>query len=154
MRIRYAVPSLTIATALAALAPRVAYAHTIYVGSCNASANSVATITDAINTIAPNGTIKICPGTYYEQLTITRNMTLEGVTSGNSSLVLLLPPSTGLTNNAPDLDGGTPTAAQIAVQGATVSISNVTVDAAGNTVGTNGCAWDIVESSTKMPAAH
>jgi hypothetical protein len=80
-------------------------------------------------------------------LTITKNVKMVGVNPGpsNSSLVLIVPPAAGLANNAPDLDGGSATAAQIAVQGATVSISNVTVDAAGNTVGANnGCGWDIV----------
>lgn len=134
------------AAALAALAPHVARAHTIYVGTCNPNANSLPTITQAIAAVGVNGTVDICPGTYAEQLTITRNVKLVGVNPGpgNSSLVLIVPPAAGLANNAPDLDGGGPTAAQIAVQGATVSISNVTVDAAGNTVGANGCAWDIV----------
>jgi parallel beta-helix repeat protein len=146
MRIRHAVPVLAIATPLAMLAPQVARAHTIYVGTCNPNANSVSTITQAISAVAPNGTIDICPGTYAEQLTITKSLKLVGVNPGpsNSSQVLIVPPAGGLLNNATDIDTNQPTAAQIAVQGATVSISGLTVDGTGNGIGTYGCAWDVV----------
>ncbi|HTZ69386.1 MAG TPA: right-handed parallel beta-helix repeat-containing protein [Acetobacteraceae bacterium] len=129
------------AAALVALAAPAAHASKIYVGTCNLKANHVATISEAIIAIGNNGTIAICPGTYSEQLTITRNMKLEGVTDKiNATGAIITPPSGGLVANDTRLDGSTPVAAQIAVDNATVSISNVTVEGAGNLLG--GCGPD------------
>ena len=130
MRLLHAVPLLAIASAPAA------HAAVIVVGSCVTGATSLPTITQAIAAAGTNALIKICPGTYAEQLTITKSLKLAGIASGGSSQVLIVPPAGGLLNNAPDLDTGQPTAAQIAVQGATVSISGVTVDGTGNGIGT------------------
>jgi parallel beta-helix repeat protein len=138
MRIRYAVPFLAVAGVHSA------HASVVVVGSCIAGATSLPTIGQAITAAGANATIKICPGTYAEQLTITKNLTLVGVTSAGAAQVLIVPPAAGLANNAPDLDTGQATAAQIAVQGATVSISNITLDGSGNGAGAYGCAWDVV----------
>ena len=140
MRLFYAVPLLAIAAAPSAYAR-----HTLAVGTCLPNLTSLPTITQAIAAAGTNADIKICPGTYAEQLTITKSLTLEGVTSGNSSQVLIVPPAAGLANNAPDIDSGQPNAAQIAVQGATVSISGLTVDGTGNGVGpAYACSWDLM----------
>ncbi len=139
MRTLYVLPLIAFATAHSARS-----APYIAVGTCLPNATSLPTITQAITAAASNAIIKICPGTYAEQLTITKNVTLEGVASGNASQVLIVPPSGGLVNNAPDLDTAQPTAAQIAVQGATVSLSNLVVDGTGNGIGAYGCAWDVV----------
>jgi hypothetical protein len=140
------------ATAMAVLTPQFAHAA-VQVGGCATGAN-YPTIGAAIAGVPTGGTIDICPGTYPEQLTINKSLKLIGVTSGNSSQVLIVPPTTGpnagLANNASDFDnGGTPIAAQIAVirttSAVSVTISNLTVDAAGNTVGANnGCGSDVV----------
>ncbi|MEJ0044787.1 MAG: hypothetical protein WDN04_00455 [Rhodospirillales bacterium] len=104
MRLLHAVPLLAIVASSSAYAR-----HTVVVGSCLPNSISLPTITQAIAAAGANTLIKICPGTYPEQLTITKSVTLEGVTSGNSSEVLIVPPAGGLTNNAPSLDSGQPT---------------------------------------------
>jgi parallel beta-helix repeat protein len=140
MRIRYAFPLLAVAAAPAA------HAGTVQVGGCLANTvTNFASIGAAITAAGANAKIKICPGTYAEQLTIVnKSLSLIGVTSGNSSQVLIVPPSSGLANNAPDIDTGQPNAAQIAIQGGAVSISGLTIDGTGNGIGAYGCQWDVM----------
>jgi hypothetical protein len=89
------------------------------------------TIQGAINGVPPGTTIKICPGKYYEQLTIAQSLSLVGVASGGADAVVIYPPATGLGVNTTDARGAV--AAQILVQNTTgVSISNLTVDGTGN----------------------
>ena len=55
------------------------HAGTYYVGTCHA--NSFATISDAVNssTVTPGSTIRICGGQYFEQVIISKPLTLVGV---------------------------------------------------------------------------
>jgi parallel beta-helix repeat protein len=111
----------------------------IAVGSCDPKLTSLPTISQAVTAIGPNGTIEICPGTYPEQVVITRSMNLTGLSSGNSSYPSITVPNGGLVQNTVDLDGGLPTAAQILItNGAMVNIKNLTVDGTGNNVQTCG----------------
>ena len=87
MRIVFALPFFAIAAMPAAHATSY-----IAVGTCLPNVTSLPTITAAIAAAGRNAIIKICPGTYNEQLTITKNLTFKGVTSGGSSQVLILPP--------------------------------------------------------------
>lgn len=128
---------------LTCLLGQAAQAATVQVGSCKTGLAQYPTIGAAI-TGAPSGsTIWICPGVYAEQLTITKNLTLEGATSGNSAGAIIIPPSAGLTENATDpAPGAAPgfpaVAAQIAVTGpATVNINHLTIDGTNNQVGCN-----------------
>jgi parallel beta-helix repeat protein len=124
-------PALCAAPALAA--PKIA------VGTCAPQFTSVATIGAAVAAIGTNGTIEICPGTYPEQVVITRSMNLTGLTAGNSSYPTITVPAGGLVQNTLDLDGAFPTAAQLLItNGATVNIKNLTVDGTGNNVQTCG----------------
>jgi hypothetical protein len=105
--------------------------------------------------------IYICPGTYAEQVVITKKLTLEGV-AGNGAVgaaasgsnnPVIVSPAGGVLVNSNDLYGypsGQPTAAQILVQTPSnalatpivVDISNITVDGSNN--GLNTCATDLV----------
>jgi hypothetical protein len=115
---------------------------TIGVGTCNPKIVNFSTIGAAV-TAAPSGAvIQVCPGPYPEQVVITKPLTLEGVTFGNSSAAHITVPAGGIVANAAYLAGGT-VAAQILVQNAAaVTISNLIVDGSGN--GIAGCAPDII----------
>ncbi|MFY9646897.1 MAG: hypothetical protein WAK29_17090 [Terriglobales bacterium] len=94
-----------------------------------------AAIADAA--VPAGSTIKVCPGTYNEQVLINKKITLEGVTSTapNAETVLILPPGGGVVANTTDLDSGGPIAAQILVTTpGPITIKNLTVDGTGNNV--------------------
>jgi hypothetical protein len=125
-------PSLFPVLILAAcFAVQAAQAATVAVGTCRNLVN-FATIQGAIDSVPAGTTIKICPGTYPEQLLITKKLTLEGIGTATEDAVIILPPAGGVVVNASDLRGQI--AAQILVQGTTgpVTISNLTVDGTGN----------------------
>lgn len=119
-----------------------AWPATIYAGGCGTP--NQPTIQLAVNAVAVGGTVKVCPGTYPEQVLITRNVTLTGVAVGNADAAVITSPSTGVVANTSDLyqPPSFPVAAQILVQNAkAVNISNITVDGSGNQL--NSCATDI-----------
>jgi hypothetical protein len=127
---------------------------------CRAVA-SYNTISQAVSSVPAGSLIFICPGTYAEQVVITKKLTLEGV-AGNGSVgtaasgsnnPVIVSPAGGVVVNSNDLYGypsGEPTAAQILVQTPSnalatpivVNISNITVDGSNN--GLNSCATDLV----------
>jgi hypothetical protein len=118
------------------------------VGTCtppNPPAHTYTTIQAAVTASAPGTIIEICPGTYPEQVVITRKLTLEGVAAPGQDGVVILPPGGGLVQNTTDFDNASnPVAAQVLVQGpfvAAVTITNLTVDGTGN--GINGCSPDL-----------
>jgi hypothetical protein len=120
-----------------------AFSATVAVGSCTALVN-FATIQQAINAVPAGSTIDICPGTYHEQLLITQKVSLIGIVNGMQDRVVVAPPTAGLVANTVDVDNPSlPIAAQILVQNTAgpVSISNLTVDGAGNLIA--GCAPDL-----------
>jgi pectin methylesterase-like acyl-CoA thioesterase len=75
------------------------FAATYEVGTCISGPGvvSFATISAAVDSSSvPNGsTILVCPGTYGEQVTITRPLNLTGVTSGTANQALIVVPSEG-----------------------------------------------------------
>jgi hypothetical protein len=79
--------------------------------------------------------VEVCPGTYYEQIEITRPVILVGISSGNAGQVIIAPPAGGLVTNTSD-EYGNQIAAQIWVNNAVgpVTITDITVDGAGNGV--------------------
>lgn len=64
-------------------------AKTYYVGTCHAG--SFATISAAVSSrqVASGSTIKVCPGFYYEQVIVSKPLTLEGMVSQNGSIALI-----------------------------------------------------------------
>jgi hypothetical protein len=63
---------------------------TYAVGTCRPSMPSFTSVGAAIAGVPAGATILVCPGTYEEsELNITQPLTLEGVTSGDSALVLI-----------------------------------------------------------------
>jgi hypothetical protein len=95
------------------------------------------TIQSALDaSLAPN-TVEVCPGFYNEQITITKPVTLEGISSGNEAGVVIFTPPGGLKVNASVYTGDsvlTPAAAQIYVNnaGGSVNLANLVVNGLGN----------------------
>jgi len=121
-----------------------AWPTTIYAGTCGSP--NQPTIQLAVNAVAVGGTVKVCPGTYPEQVLITRNVTVTGVANGNADAAVITSPATGVVVNTADLyppaSSALPVAAQILVQNAkAVNISNLTVDGSNNQIA--ACAPDI-----------
>ena len=116
------------------VAPASATSNTA-VGLCSAGGihyTSIQAAVTAVEALPAPRVVRVCPGTYSEQVTITDTLTLEGVASGTSDGVVVLPPLGGLVQNTMDARGAV--AAQILVQntGGLVTISNLTVDGTGN----------------------
>ena len=102
-------------------------------GDCKAG--SFPTITAALAATPRPNVVKVCPGTYNEQVNITYAVTLEGIISGNGGDAIIASPPNGLVVNARD-DLGDPIAAQVYVEVSPgpISISDITLDAANNAV--------------------
>jgi hypothetical protein len=67
-----------------------ASSSTYAVGTCRPSMPSFTIVGAAIAGVPAGATILVCPGTYEEsELNITQPLTLEGVTSGDSAMVLI-----------------------------------------------------------------
>jgi hypothetical protein len=115
-----------------------ARATTYIVGTCKPG-TQFSTIQTALNATPAPTVVEVCPGSYPEQITISKPVTLEGIAAGNSSFATVVVPPGGLTNNT-TLAGGEAAAAQILVRnaGGTVNLTNLVVDA------TNGSASYVV----------
>ncbi len=119
-----------------------AFASNTAVGLCAAAGTHYLTIQAAVNAVelltAPR-TVRVCAGTYTEQVNITASLTLEGVASGTSDAAVVLPPLAGLVQNGTDIFGN-PVAAQIFVASTSgsVTVEYLTVDATGNNSGNGG----------------
>jgi len=133
-----------------------AHSSTVAVGTCT-NLPFYPTIQLAVNSVPPGTVIKICPGIYPEQVMITKNLTLAGVSSNGAvgpagsgpNNPTVVSPAGGVVTNAGDLFDGSPIAAQIVVatptgasQPIVVSISNIIVDGSNNQIA--GCAPDLV----------
>jgi hypothetical protein len=113
-----------------------AFSSTVAVGGCTNLVH-FATLQLAVNSVPAGSTIKVCPGTYREQVLITKNLTLIGT---GPTAAVVLPPVGGLVKNGTDLADFpvSDVAAQILVQGAAkATISHLIVDGTGN--GLDGC---------------
>jgi parallel beta-helix repeat protein len=124
------------AALLVAAAPL--FATKLAVGSCEPQYTSFSTIGDAVTHAPANATIYVCPGTYPEQVVITKELTLKGVASGNSNTATITAPSGGLQTNATSIYtvpsggvcGGSAGCiqAQILVQNTTATIEDLTIN--------------------------
>lgn len=125
--------------------PETVHAGTVVVGNCNPSFPEYSTIQAAVNASASGGTVFVCPGTYPEQVTISKRLTLYGYLAGTGDAPVIVPPSGGLSQNANDIFGN-PVAAQIFVDaGAStmVTVGRLAVDATGNNLA--GCGGPTLE---------
>ena len=141
----------TAATCLFASSPAKAEDRTyaVQVGVCRAHSSypTFATINAAVAAVGgsqgSSGTVYICPGTYPEQVVITRNISLRGVSDGQGSQVHIVPPPGGLVVNAQSVFDGTPYSAQIVVKNARgPTLSGLTVDGTGNNL-SGGCGTNL-----------
>jgi Periplasmic copper-binding protein (NosD) len=118
-----------------------AFSSTVAVGTCTTHIH-FATIQLAVDSVPGGSTIQICPGIYQEQVTISnKDLTLKGISSGNQAAAIITSPSGGLVQNATGIYGD-PIEAQVYVQGAMVTISDLTMDAANSNLDSLGCAGD------------
>ena len=120
-----------------------ALAATVVVGTCVPSKISYASLTEAVQGVPSGTTIQVCPGNYAEQIIINKSLTLKGLTSGNGANPVIVPPASGLVNNAFSSTTnsfwglGTPFAAQIVIQGgADVTLTGIALDATGFNIAT------------------
>jgi len=121
-----------------------AFASTVAVTTnpaCQPSLAHFATIQSAVSAVPAGSTIKVCPGNYPEQVSIiNKNLTLIGVAFGTSDAAVVVVPGGGLVTNGVTDIFGFPTAAQIFVQNAAVTISHLAVDGAND--GMTDCTID------------
>ncbi len=119
-----------------------AHATTVFVGSCHA--HSATTIQAAIST-AGSTVVEVCPGTYPEQLTISKPLILKGIVSGTSDAPVIAPPSGGMATNATSVSGHA-VAAQVYVHDTTaVTIENLALDGTGTSGnGITSCTPELI----------
>jgi hypothetical protein len=114
------------------------------VGSCAGPGTHYSTIGAAVTATSPGATISVCPGTYPEQVMITKNLTLTGIKAGSNDAAVIVPPSGGLIQNGVDINGNA-VAAQVFVASTSgsVTLKNLTVDGTGNNLA--GCGGPTLE---------
>lgn len=134
--------------ALTAFSGQALAASNTAAGLCSAAGTHYNTIQEAVNAVellAAPRTVRVCPGTYTEQVNITASLTLEGVASGTSDAAVVEPPYPGgLIQNGTDIFGS-PVAAQIFVASTSgsVTVEYLTVDGVGNNLA--GCGAPTLE---------
>jgi hypothetical protein len=125
---------------MAAASP--AQAANYEVGTCIASLPKFTTIQLAVNSVPAGSTILVCPGTYYEQVTISRPLTLRGHSASNQDRPVIAAPPNGLTINVTSITGAN-VAAQVLVQSVAppgnVILTGITVD--GSSAEVPGCSY-------------
>jgi hypothetical protein len=110
---------------------------TYIVGTCK-SGTQFSTIQSALDASPAPDTVEVCPGQYGEQLTITKPVTLEGITAANGSLAQIMPGSMGV--NAHVFGGEQPVVAQVYVNhvtGGDVNLTNLDVNGMNQNAGTS-----------------
>src|SRR6478609_11474750 len=91
----------------------------------------------------PGSTIQVCPGTYNEQVVITKPLDIQGVSYANEDQPLVKPD--GAVANSTSLASGNPIAAIILVEGTkNVTFENMTVDGSTGSSSLGGCGVNYV----------
>ncbi|HKM48138.1 MAG TPA: hypothetical protein VJX69_11140 [Terriglobales bacterium] len=126
-----------------------AFASTLYVGTCHTP--SYSTISAAVAAAPAGSTVDVCPGTYPEQVFITEQLTLQGITSSGGDRARIVVPSNpfgGATNwqFVTDPITSIQVAAQVYVNSPAttpVKITNLTIDGTGEAGATacNNTGW-------------
>src|SRR5256884_8230393 len=125
--------------ALSVLPVQTFLASTVQVGNCLTGPQNFSTISAAVSSVPPGSTVEVCPGTYAEQVAITKALTLVGVTSGTANQVLITVPSAGLVQNAVSMFGES-VAAQVLVEEAGAGAGDNTNNIGGGTGGGTACS--------------
>jgi hypothetical protein len=125
MKIKYAIVAVLVLVGSACYAATTDYA----VGTCLPKLHSYSTISAAVAAVPSGSIVEVCPGTYAEQVTISKPLTLEGITSNNSAQAVIAIPSGGLS--------GSGLVAQVTVTAGPVNITNITVDGTNNNLNGN-----------------
>jgi Periplasmic copper-binding protein (NosD) len=117
-----------------------AQAATLTVGTCPGAGFS--TIQTAVDAAHAGDTVNVCPGSYPEQVSINKSLTLQGIAVGNQNAAVIAAPAGGLVANATDPRTSFGEAAQVLVTTGTkhstsVKLQNLTVDGLNN--GIVGC---------------
>jgi len=127
-----------ICLAVIVLAAAHSVAKVVEAGTCISGPTQFATIQDAVNAATPGSHVLVCPGTYPEQVTINKPLTLRGVRLSSASGATIVAPAGGVQPNTTSLSSGNPLIAQLLVDSTQdVRISNLTVDGSNN--GLSGC---------------
>lgn len=117
---------LILSVGLMAIAASGASTTTYYVGHCRVG--SFSTISDALAAKPAPDVVYVCPGTYPEQLTITKPVMLAGIPSGGANQVFITVPSGGLKPSCET------TGNQVCVLNTgPVNIVNIAIDGTGAT---------------------
>ena len=119
------------------LGAQLSTANTVQVGGCLKGVTNFTTISAAVAAVPADSTIKVCPGTYAEQVVISTPLTLEGISSGNLGRAIVAFPGGGLTTVTTVTDQGV-VAPQVLVEAGPVNITNITVDGTGNNLNGTG----------------
>jgi hypothetical protein len=110
-----------------------AHANVVYVDDdgldCPTAAFS--SVNEAISQSPPKTEVRICPGTYEEQIVLTKDIRLVGEASG-TRVVVIKPPA--LPQSRPSLIGGNPITAGIIVDTNRIRVSGLTLDMSANDV--------------------
>jgi Periplasmic copper-binding protein (NosD) len=131
--------SLLTSATIAASTP--AHAKQYQVGGCIANLVSFTTIQAAVSSVPPGSTIQVCPGTYFEQVTISQPLTLKGADVNNLDRPVIAAPPNGLAINVTSITGAQ-VAAQVLVENVSppgkVVLTGITVD--GSLAEVPGCS--------------
>ena len=111
-----------------------ALGQTLVVGTCKTASIHYSTIQAAISAAPTYATVLVCPGTYPEQVVITKPLTLKGAATQPLNMPIVVPPAAGLKiGKIQPVTGSGQINAMIAVDtygaSGTVDIQGLTVDA-------------------------
>ncbi|MFZ0359027.1 MAG: right-handed parallel beta-helix repeat-containing protein [Terriglobales bacterium] len=123
-----------LSAAMLLLAASPMFAGNLAVGTCEPSYTSFPSISAAVSAAPASGstTVYVCPGTYPEQVRITKKITLKGVAFDGANAAVITPPPGGLVTNATSTFNGGNIQAMVLVQNATATVEDLTLDATGN----------------------
>ncbi len=106
-------------------------------GTCRLATHPCLTIGYAITQSKPNSTISLAPGTYPEQVSISKSLTIVGVASQTS----IAPTSLSPVDTDPN-HSSTPYPIVDVTSGATLTLKNLTIDGSGAQSTFNSCGQD------------
>jgi parallel beta-helix repeat protein len=115
----------------------------VVVGACKGGVH-YPTIQQGVAHTPAGGTVSICPGTYPEQVSINKHLTLTGIASGTTDSVVIAAPAAGVVQNATSLaDPSAGIGAQVLVVGGVIAnFDDIIIDGTNNQI--SGCGPDLM----------